>query len=45
MAKMSCKILIVDDEEDILLVGRLLLKQHFATVMTASDPYKIPALP
>ncbi|MBF9252754.1 sigma-54-dependent Fis family transcriptional regulator [Pontibacter sp. 172403-2] len=44
MSKMPCKILIVDDEEDILTAGRLLLKQHFATVMTTSDPYRLPAL-
>ncbi|PRY14289.1 DNA-binding NtrC family response regulator [Pontibacter ummariensis] len=44
MSKAPCKILIVDDEEDILLAGRLLLKQHFATVLTSSDPYRIPAL-
>jgi DNA-binding NtrC family response regulator len=44
MRKIDCKILVVDDEDDILLASRLLLKQHFATVMTASDPYTIPAL-
>jgi len=44
MSKTPCKILIVDDEEDILTAGRLLLKQHFATVMTTSDPYRLPAL-
>ncbi|WP_439881836.1 sigma-54-dependent transcriptional regulator [Pontibacter sp. MBLB2868] len=44
MSKIPCKILIVDDEDDILLAGKLLLKQHFATVMTTSDPNRIPAL-
>ena len=44
MSKISCNILVVDDEDDILMAGRLLLKQHFATVQTTSDPYKIPAL-
>ncbi|TPE44388.1 sigma-54-dependent transcriptional regulator [Pontibacter mangrovi] len=44
MSKISCKVLVVDDEEDILVAGRLLLKQHFETVITTSDPYKIPAL-
>ncbi|WP_347158548.1 sigma-54-dependent transcriptional regulator [Pontibacter chitinilyticus] len=44
MGKIACKILVVDDEEDILTASRLLLKQHFATVMTTSDPYKLPAL-
>ena len=44
MSKVPCKILIVDDEEDILVAGRLLLKQHFATVLTTSDPYHIPGM-
>ncbi|MDO6390345.1 sigma-54 dependent transcriptional regulator [Pontibacter sp. BT731] len=44
MRKIDCKILVVDDGEDILLASRLLLKQHFATVVTTSDPYSIPAL-
>ncbi|WP_242916915.1 sigma-54-dependent transcriptional regulator [Pontibacter liquoris] len=44
MNKLACKVLIVDDEEDILTAGRLLLKQHFATVLTTSDPYRLPAL-
>lgn len=44
MIKDPCQILLVDDEEDILLAGRLLLKQHFSTVMTTSDPHRIPAL-
>lgn len=44
MRKIDSKILVVDDEEDILLASRLLLKQHFATVVTSSDSYAIPAL-
>ena len=44
MSKVPCKILIVDDEEDILVAGRLLLKQHFTTVLTTSDPYQIPGI-
>ncbi|MDX5480364.1 MAG: sigma-54 dependent transcriptional regulator, partial [Hymenobacteraceae bacterium] len=44
MEKLACKVLIVDDEEDILIAGRLLLKQHFAVVKTTSDPYQIPNL-
>ncbi|MFD2514934.1 sigma-54-dependent transcriptional regulator [Pontibacter locisalis] len=44
MSKDPCKILLVDDEEDILLAGKLLLKQHFASVITTSDPYRIPGL-
>ncbi|MBC5772489.1 sigma-54-dependent Fis family transcriptional regulator [Pontibacter sp. KCTC 32443] len=44
MSKIACQILIVDDEEDILTAGRLLLKQHFTYVKTTSDPYQIPAI-
>jgi DNA-binding NtrC family response regulator len=32
------RILIVDDQEDILLAARLLLKRHFASVSTLRDP-------
>jgi DNA-binding NtrC family response regulator len=38
------KILVVDDNEDILLAARLLLKQHFALVHTEKDPNQIPSL-
>lgn len=44
MTKIPCNILVVDDEDDILMAGRLLLKQHFTSVLTTSDPYKIPAM-
>lgn len=37
-------ILIVDDDEDILVAGRLLLKRHYPHVDTTSDPKDIPAL-
>ena len=37
------KILVVDDNEDILLAARLFLKQHFALVHTESNPEAIPA--
>jgi len=37
-------ILIVDDDEDILIAGKLLLKRHFGTVLTANDPQRIPML-
>ena len=32
------RILVVDDEQDILRAARLLLKRHFASVDTLSDP-------
>ncbi len=36
-------ILIVDDDEDILVAGKLLLKRHFANVVTLSQPNQIAA--
>ncbi|MGD9353461.1 MAG: response regulator, partial [Desulfobacterales bacterium] len=44
MAKNTGKILIVDDNEDLLLAARLFLKQHFPLVHTEQDPEKIPSL-
>jgi two-component system, NtrC family, response regulator HydG len=38
------RILIVDDEEDILLAARLLLKRHFSSVKTLRDPSGLPEL-
>jgi two-component system response regulator HydG len=40
----SARILVVDDEEDILLAARLLLKPHFASIQTLRDPARLPAL-
>ena len=37
-APRTARILIVDDEEDILQAGRLLLKRHFDSVQTSRDP-------
>ncbi len=37
-------ILIVDDDRDVLVAAKLLLKRHFAHVVTASDPAVIPQL-
>jgi DNA-binding NtrC family response regulator len=37
-------ILIVDDDDDILTAGKLLLKRKLGTVQTANDPAQIPAL-
>ena len=42
--KKTGKVLIVDDNEDILNAGRLLLKQHLSVVDTAKDPERIPPL-
>jgi len=40
----SGNILIVDDDEDILTAGRLLLRRQFAEVVTCGDPVLIPEL-
>ncbi len=40
----SGKILIVDDDEDILVAGQLLLKRHFEYVHCCPDPQQIPSL-
>lgn len=37
-------ILIVDDDEDILTAGRLLLRREFASVTTCNDPEHVPGL-
>lgn len=37
-------ILIVDDDEDILVAVKLLLKRHFDTVITCNNPEDIPVL-
>jgi two-component system response regulator HydG len=38
------RILVVDDQEDILLAARLLLKRHFRSVETLRDPSRLPDL-
>jgi len=38
------KILIVDDDEDVLLAARMFLKQHVSLVHTEKEPQKLPAL-
>ena len=42
MTPSSARILVVDDEEDILQAARLLLKRHFASVQTLRDPSSLP---
>lgn len=44
MTKEKNRILIVDDDEDILVAGKLLLKRHFDFVATANKPEHIPQL-
>lgn len=44
MLQQTGSILIVDDDEDILVAVKLLLKRHFDTVITCSNPDDIPVL-
>ena len=44
MAEKTGNILIVDDDEDILTAGRLLLRRNFAQVVPCSHPERIPDL-
>ncbi|MFC3052147.1 sigma-54-dependent transcriptional regulator [Kordiimonas pumila] len=37
-------VLIADDDEDILVAGKLLLKRHFSSVITTTNPETIPEL-
>lgn len=41
MAKITGKILVIDDDSDVLLSARLFLKQHFTLVQTEKNPFKI----
>src|SRR5580658_3807010 len=44
MKPLPCDILIVDDDSEVLLAAELVLKAHFQTVITASDPSQIRGL-
>jgi len=44
MAKLAPKILIIDDNEDVLLAAKLLLKPHASVIHTEKDPENIPLL-
>jgi DNA-binding NtrC family response regulator len=44
MSKLDAKILIVDDDQDVLLAAKLFLRQHFRIVHTELDPSNIPDL-
>ena len=44
MEKINAKILIVDDDQDVLLAARLFLKQHLQVVHTEENPENIPVL-
>ena len=40
----DANILIVDDDRDVLLAARMLLKQHYQNVRVEADPAQIPGL-
>ncbi|MBX7152046.1 sigma-54 dependent transcriptional regulator [bacterium] len=44
MLPKSTKILVIDDDEDVLLAARLFLKQHVSVVQTEKNPEQIPVL-
>ncbi len=44
MTKQNGKILIVDDDEDILVASKLLLKRHYGSVVTCNKPAHVPQL-
>jgi DNA-binding NtrC family response regulator len=44
MDKKAGKILLIDDDKDILQAARLFLKQHVAQIRTESDPELIPTI-
>ena len=44
MRPIKDKILIIDDDEDVLQAARLFLKQHVSVVHTEKNPQLIPAL-
>lgn len=41
MEKMNIRVLVVDDDEDVLLAAKLLLKQHVRTIHTETNPENI----
>ena len=44
MSKLDSKLLIVDDDQDVLLAAKLFLKQHIRVVHTDNEPNHIPML-
>ncbi len=42
MSKINAKLLIVDDDADILLAAKMFLRQHISIVHTEKDPQNIP---
>ncbi|MEI7597246.1 MAG: sigma-54 dependent transcriptional regulator [Bacteroidota bacterium] len=44
MEKVDAKILLVDDDEDVLLAAKMFLRQHVKTIHTETNPEKISSL-
>jgi DNA-binding NtrC family response regulator len=44
MHRSPARILVVDDDEDILVAARLLLKRHFASIDVLREPSRLPEL-
>ena len=44
MSKIKARLLIVDDDTDILLAAKMYLRQHFEIVHTEKNPHNIPDL-
>jgi DNA-binding NtrC family response regulator len=44
MSKIDARILIIDDDTDVLLAAKLFLKQHVTVIHTERNPENIPAL-
>lgn len=42
MTKLQGKILIVDDDKDVLVTARMILKQHFSSIVIETNPKEIP---
>lgn len=42
MTKLPARVLIVDDDPDVVQSARVILRQHFTTVVTESNPQAIP---
>ena len=44
MSKKNARILVVDDDRDVLSTANMVLKQHFSEVITLEQPADIPKL-
>lgn len=44
MSKKNARILVIDDDRDVLSTANMVLKQHFSEVITLEQPADIPEL-